>query len=759
MQRIFGDENQELNDDGSPRRKYDADEEQQGRPFLKVLVGLVLANVFIAIKNVLPWGDELSPISSAAAADAPRRIADDGSAPAPASRESVFEVAVGERASEQSGDEQPTGTPKPESYVFGKFGSAYAGPDEAISPPRSPSLPRAGNDNEGLYGGIPGSAVRLDPADVALGEFRGSHGVSGGGGDEDWLDGFDDEDDDNTARPLNRLPVVTAPVVLGSLISNQSVVISLSDLLRNAYDPDGNTLSVSEVVASSGSIVERGDGEWVYIPEFDDTTSVGLTYLVSDGKGSVQQMAFLDLVPRPIKTITGTAASETITGSTSIDVIEALAGDDIIAALDGNDVIYGGAGNDRIEAGAGDDVVYAGAGNDIVFAGAGNDLVFGEEGDDELYGEGGDDKLHGGLGNDKVSGGIGRDSLFGDEGNDQLNGDDGDDYLDGGVGSDTLRGGSDNDTLVGGADSDQIYGDAGNDAILAFVGDGDDAVDGGTGVDTYDASRTTAAASIDLEAGEAASADIGNDTLSNVENVIGSQGNDTIVGNDEVNELYGSAGEDTLTGAGGADRIFGQAGDDTIVALAGDGNDTVNGGDGSDTYDASQTGADAVIDLETGSAESVEFGDDTLIEIENAVGGRGNDTIISNDEVNVLSGGGGDDIFVFHSSVSIGKGHGSRDKILDFQVGDRIDLDDISDELEDTFDQTFEDHNIRKFVIIGQQQEFARPGELRVKYDDSDDARPITILEGNIDHDADAEFELEIAGFYDFRDEDFHWRA
>ncbi len=89
-----------------------------------------------------------------------------------------------------------------------------------------------------------------------------------------------------------------------------------------------------------------------------------------------------------------------------------------------------------------------------------------------------------------------------------------------------------------------------------------------------------------------------------------------------------------------------------------------------------------------------------------------------------------------------------RDKILDFDVGDRIDIDDISKEFEDEFEAVFDDPDIRKFVLIAQGQEFTKPGEVRFKYDEDIKS---TVLEGNIDRDSDVEFEIEIFGIHDFR--------
>jgi Ca2+-binding RTX toxin-like protein len=145
------------------------------------------------------------------------------------------------------------------------------------------------------------------------------------------------------------------------------------------------------------------------------------------------------------------------------------------------------------------------------------------------------------------------------------------------------------------------------------------------------------------------------------------------------------------------------------------------------------------------------LGNDVLIDIENVIAGVGNDIIIANDKQNDLSGGDGEDTFVFHTSVAIGNGHGSSDRILDFAVGDRIDLDQISNEFADLVDAAFTDQTMQKFMIISGQSQFATPGQLRVKYDVYD-GHDVTILEGNVDFDEAAEFALEFLGHHQLDD-------
>src|SRR4051794_10330773 len=147
--------------------------------------------------------------------------------------------------------------------------------------------------------------------------------------------------------------------------------------------------------------------------------------------------------------------------------------------------------------------------------------------------------------------------------------------IDGGDGNDELTGGDSMDTLIGGAGADVLAGGEGTDT--ASYADHDAAVTVDLGADgTSDGNS---------EDGPAGSRD---DVRSDVEDVVGTDGNDT---------LTGDASDNTLYGLGGADRLAGGAGDDTLYGAGSfysggpsapsgdgpDGNDTLEGGDGRDT--------------------------------------------------------------------------------------------------------------------------------------------------------------------------------
>ncbi len=133
--------------------------------------------------------------------------------------------------------------------------------------------------------------------------------------------------------------------------------------------------------------------------------------------------------------------------------------------------------------------------------------------------------------------------------------------------------------------------------------------------------------------------------------VEGGPGNDSIIGTSGPDALYGGEGDDTLIGLGGNDALYGGPGDDTLAGQSGDdtlegglGSDVLTGGAGTDLAWYSGRTDDLEIRLD-GSASSGHSGEaDTIAEdVENAIGGSGNDTIYGNAANNYLIGNDGDD--------------------------------------------------------------------------------------------------------------------
>ena len=187
-----------------------------------------------------------------------------------------------------------------------------------------------------------------------------------------------------------------------------------------------------------------------------------------------------------------------------------------------------------------------------------------------------------------VTGDAGDDIMIGGNFADQFDGQGGDDNLVGSAGNDTLSGGTGSDTLSGNSGDDNLLGGAGND-LLKGAG-GNDTFNGGADSDTADYLASSGGITADLQAGTVTGQ--GDDTLTAVENVIGSEFADSLSGDSGANHLRGERGDDVLLGLGGDDVLWGGIGDDTIEGGTGDdylegdhGNDTLSGGDGDDYLD------------------------------------------------------------------------------------------------------------------------------------------------------------------------------
>uniref|UniRef100_UPI0011124C09 beta strand repeat-containing protein n=1 Tax=unclassified Pseudomonas TaxID=196821 RepID=UPI0011124C09 len=171
-----------------------------------------------------------------------------------------------------------------------------------------------------------------------------------------------------------------------------------------------------------------------------------------------------------------------------------------------------------------------------------------------------------------------------------LTGTTGDDVLIAGEGDNILNAGDGNDILSAGSGNNALHGEAGND--LLYSGAGNDLLDGGTGNDT--ASYAHASAGVTVNLGLLAAQNTvgaGIDTLAGIENLVGSNFNDTLTGDSASNRINGGLGDDVLNGGGGDD-----------VLIGGLGNNTLTGGSGADTFQwqVGNSGHDLVTDFTPG---------------------------------------------------------------------------------------------------------------------------------------------------------------
>ena len=172
-----------------------------------------------------------------------------------------------------------------------------------------------------------------------------------------------------------------------------------------------------------------------------------------------------------------------------------------------------------------------------------------------------------------------------------LTGTAGDDTLVAGNGDNILNAGDGNDILTAGTGNNELHGGAGND--LLYSGIGNDLLDGGIGNDTASYAHATAGVTVNLSvSGPQNTGGAGTDTLTGIENLVGSNFNDNLTGDNNSNIITGGLGNDVLNGGGGDDFLIG-----------GLGNNTLTGGSGADTFQwlKGNSGHDVITDFTPGT--------------------------------------------------------------------------------------------------------------------------------------------------------------
>ncbi|MGE5564190.1 MAG: hypothetical protein ACM3ZV_12930 [Bacillota bacterium] len=148
-------------------------------------------------------------------------------------------------------------------------------------------------------------------------------------------------------------------------------------------------------------------------------------------------------------------------------------------------------------------------------------------------------------------------------------------------GPDTINGTVHADTINGLAGDDIIHGLGGNDILNG--GAGNDTLDGGAGVDMANYATAGAGVTVSLAiSGAQNTGGSGMDTLTAIENLVGSNYADTLTGDAGANSISGGSGNDNIKGGDGNDTLSGGAGADILNGQAGD--DVMAGGSGNDTY-------------------------------------------------------------------------------------------------------------------------------------------------------------------------------
>ena len=222
----------------------------------------------------------------------------------------------------------------------------------------------------------------------------------------------------------------------------------------------------------------------------------------------------------------------------------------------------------------------------------------------------------------------------------------------GGAGTDTLinienlRGSSHNDTLTSNGFNSVLEGGPGNDNLIGQVG----------GSETVSYEHATGPVTVNLlVTAPQNTIGAGTDTISNFEAVRGSAFNDTLTGN----------GNSVLEGGPGADQLIGQF-------------------LGSDTASYQHATASVTVNLLNSALNAGDAAGDTFVFISNVQGSQFNDTLIGDNNNNVLNGWGthdnGGDVLTGNGGADNFVFSGGRVTVTDFHHadGDKIDLSNLN---------------------------------------------------------------------------------
>ncbi len=370
--------------------------------------------------------------------------------------------------------------------------------------------------------------------------------------------------------------------------------------IREEYDPVTGLFTV--LGFGHNVITDFSDGDnldiqtWAYQgPEdaFEGVEIIGSDTVLRFATGTDQESTITiqnyhlpegELHPSPhmhhLYSEAGSLADDLKVGTEFADFLDGYAGNDTLDGLGADDHLNGGTGGDTAYGGAGFDHLFGGDGDDTLDGGTEDDQVFGDAGDDDLTGGAGYDNLDGGLGNDVLTGGVDGDvfTFFMFEEHDPE------------TGQFTLHGFG-HDVITDFADGDFIDVQA-----WSYPGDAFDGIEI-VGADTVlrFAVGTDQESSITIQNYHMPEYDVpqsGNFVhhafnpdgdishlnqvigTNGIDNLLGSYGDDLMIGGESSDNLNGSLGNDILDpGAGGVATqiLFGQQGDDTYIVGANSG--------------------------------------------------------------------------------------------------------------------------------------------------------------------------------------------
>jgi large repetitive protein len=383
----------------------------------------------------------------------------------------------------------------------------------------------------------------------------------------------------------------SSAVDLGAGLEDTAIVISKADLLANASDANGDTLSAANISADHGTIVDNGDGTVTFTPTADYHGEVTFTYTISDGQGgSTTGTATLDLADvsdnrGPVAGDDSGVDTSAQGPSLSLDIGEA----EVTRVVSERDFSVDGLGNlsptttttingDYSGAALGtsgaDAVKITGSANAAINLGNSNDtlnLQGSNNGNSTIdAGSGNDTVKIGGSANAAVNLGSGDDSL-------QIVGsNNGNATIDAGSGDDTVKLGGSNNAAISLGEGDDVLDVNGSNNASISAGSGDDAV------------TLAGAANAAIDLGQGADRLWVNGALNGGGTVDAGSGDDSVhVAGDANAKVILGEGDDQLRVTGninGGSTLDGGSGNDYIeVGTSGNINSTILGGSGNDT--------------------------------------------------------------------------------------------------------------------------------------------------------------------------------
>ena len=533
--------------------------------------------------------------------------------------------------------------------------------------------------------------------------------------------------------------------VFGEVKTGLSVIDAIGRVATDAADaPITNVLIKSMTQSATGVMYTKtgkillsaveSKAKWEYSLDAGLHWTRGSGSILSLGTGAVEARDFqvrqidaagnVSKLARPGSDIVVNATSALV-GSSARDTLNGTSGNDNLYALGGNDVMNGNAGNDSLDGGSGNDTMSGGAGSDTYDVRNSGDLVRETDTDPQT---GGFDLVRSFLSAYTLPGNVEYGRI---------------------MSTGTAR-------LTGNALDNLLFAAAGSNVLA-----------GGAGEDTVSYASASAAVTVSLATTSAQSTGgSGSDTLSSIENLIGSRYADRLTGSAGANRLDGGAGNDTLTGGlgddtyvvsqtgdlvretssgGGTDLVLTALASYTLTAnvengritssgtanlsgntldnllYAGAGSNVLNGSSGSDTVSYAYASAGVTVSLAVGTAQATGgSGSDTLLSIENLTGSDYNDTLTGDAGNNLLAGGAGadsliggagldtlqggtdNDVFVFTAVGDTNSDAILADVIADFTSGDLIDLSAIDADSLTGGDQAFDGTLVATFTAVGQ---------------------------------------------------------